>query len=286
MTQMRQRPSELDIDAWVAQARPHVVARATSRRWWRRLSRPTVALGVAGMVAAGGIAYAAVERTRPSEPLPEIRRGSSVVEIGRPGPGDKWLNVSVTYRCKKGERILVRDETHELMSGDCLEDSTEVGVTSRGVSGSRRADEIHGTQLTVTTDISREYRVDATWGPRASMPMARAMPSVGPDGTANWDVPTYPVNEYGLTVGNRVTVNTPESAWPDLMPTTYKGHEAYFRTKDSLGQMAGTPEEAVREMRERKQQGLNVDGKLYQFVYAADGRTRLGKKYVGSTSSK
>ena len=284
MTSMRERPSEAGIDAWVAAVRPHVMAHVGVRRWWRRLARPSVALGVAGMVAAGGIAYAAVEQTRTGGPLPEIRSGSSVVEIGEPGPGDRFLNISVTYRCKKGETISVRDDTHELMSGHCREDTGEAGLVSRGVSGSRPADEIHGTRLAVVSDISREYRVDATWGPRQSMPLAQALPEVGPDGTATWDAPRYPVNTYGLTVGDGISVNTPESAWPDLIRTTYEGKVAYFRKQDMRGEVAGTPEEAVRQMQERKDRGLDVDGKLYQFVYAADGRTRLGKVLVGSHS--
>jgi hypothetical protein len=111
MTTRRERPSDTEVDLWVRDVRPHVLAHVGSRRWWRRLSRPTVALGVVGIVAAGGIAYAAVEQTRTDEALPEIRRGSSVVEIGRPGARDKWLTISVTYRCTKGETISVRDET-------------------------------------------------------------------------------------------------------------------------------------------------------------------------------
>lgn len=171
MTSMRERPSDAEVDAWVAQARPHVMAHARSRRWWRRLSRPTVALGVVGLVAAGGIAYAAVEQTRAGQALPEIRRGSSVVEIGHPGPGDKWLNLSVTYRCKKGQTISVRDDTHELMAGNCPEGGGALG--SSGTSLSVPVDEIRGTRLTVSSDISHGYGLNAVW--------ARSLPSVSPE---------------------------------------------------------------------------------------------------------
>jgi hypothetical protein len=96
-------------------------------------------------------------------------------------------------------------------------------------------------------------------------------------------MPDYPVNEYGLTVGTRNT-RTPEADWPDLVPVTFHGKEAYFIKSDMVNQMAGNPEEAVRQMKERRKLGLDVDGKIYQFVYAADGKTRLGKVYVGSYS--
>lgn len=284
MTGRRERPTDAEIGAWVADVRGPVLSHAVPRRRWWRLSRPLVVGSVVGAVAAGGIAYAAVERTRAGV-VPEIRSGNSVVEIGKPAVGDRFLNLSMTYRCRKGEKISVRDATHELMSGGCSADTGEAGLVSRGLSGSRPVEEIHGTKLTVTSDISREYRVDATWGPRASMPVAQALPEIGPDGRATWDVPRYRVNEFGLTVGNRMTMNTPESAWPDLIPTTYRGEQAYFRKQDMLGEMAGNPEEAVRQMRERREQGLDIDGELYQFVYAADGRTRLGKVHVGSVSS-
>jgi hypothetical protein len=279
MTTMRERPSETEIESWVAAVRPHVVARAGRRGWLRRLRPPLVAGAVVGAVAVGGLAYAAVERTRGPGAVPEIRHGASVVEIGAPAAGDRWLNLSMTYRCREGERFSVRDDRHELVAGRC-EDSDGRGVTSRGISRSVPADEVRGTRLSVVSDLSREYRVDATWGPRRSMPRAQAMPSVGPDGVAAWDLPRYRVNQYGLTVGDSYTINTPESARPDLLRTTYRGRVAYFRTSEEMA-MPGSPEEAVRQTEERRALGLDVDGRLYRFVYAADGKTRLGKVHVG-----
>lgn len=279
MTTVRERPSEAEIAEWVAVVRPRVLARAGRGGWLRRLRPPLVAGAVVGAVAAGGLAYAAVEHTRAPGPAPEIRHGSSVVEIGRPAAGDRWLNLSMTYRCREGERFSLRDGRHELMAGRCR-DGDGRDVTSRGIAKSVPSDEIRGARLSVVSDLSREYRVDAAWGPRRSMPIAQAMPSVGPDGVAAWDLPRYPVNEYGLTVGDTYTINTPESARPDLLRTTYRGRVAYFKTSEDTA-MVGSPEEAVRQMQERRALGLDVHGRLYRFVYAADGTTRLGKVHVG-----
>jgi hypothetical protein len=284
MTSMRERPSDMEIGEWVAAVRPRVLARVGSGGWLRRLRPPLVAGAVVGAVAVGGLAYAAVERTRAPGPAPEIRHGSSVVEIGRPAAGDRWLNLSITYRCRAGERFAVRDDRHELVAGRCKDDDGR-GLTSRGIAKSVPADDVRGTRLSVVSDLSREYRVDATWGPRRSMPMAQAMPSVGPDGVAAWDLPRYPVNEYGLTVGDSIKINTPESAWPDLLRTTYRGRVAYFKTSEEMA-MPGSPEEAVRQMKQRRALGLDVDGRQYRFVYAADGTTRLGKIHIGDSRSE
>lgn len=283
--QMRERPGDAAFDEMVARAKVAAMSGVASRqRWWRRLSRPTMALGVAGVVAAGGIAYAAVDRPAP-EP-PETYKGPSVIEIGSPGPGDKWLNISVSYRCEPGESLAVRDDRSTFLSYDCEGESTSSspgleGVGGRGVADSIPVDEVHGTRLVVTSDLSNNYLVTATWGPRAQIEMQGTLPEDGPDGEPDWAMPAYEVNEYGLTVG-APTVRTPESAWPDLYPVEFKGEEAYFIKADMVGNIPGTLEEGKRQTAERRRLGLEVNGKSYQFVYAADGKTKLGKKFVGT----
>lgn len=276
MTELRERPSDAEIDAWVANVRGPVLAHAVPRRWWK-VKRSLVVGSVVGAVAAGGLAYAAVERTRTAEP-PTTVKGDSVVEIGRPGPDDKWLNVSVSFRCEKGERISVSAGSNELMESGCPKNGT-VTYGERGMIGSRPVSEIRETELVVRSNLTHHYAIEASFGPRAVTVGPGRLPPEGPDGKPKWDIPTYPVNEYGLTVGSRITINTPDSAWPDLMPTTYKGQEGYFRTADNQG-WAGTSEEVTRQRRERREQGLEVGKKRYAWVYAADGKTRLGKKRV------
>lgn len=277
MTDLRERPSEAQVDAWVAAARPVVLENAARRHWWRRLSRPTVVLSVVGAVAAGGIAYSAVERTRTGA-APELFTGDSVLEIGAPGPDDKWLNISVRFRCERGERISIRAGAQELMESGCPKNGTD-SYGSRGMSGSEPRADIHVTKLIVKSTISHDYRITAEWGPRAVSQRMMALPPVGADGQPQWKIPTYRVNEYGLTVGDHFYMDQPEETYPDLLPTRFKGRVAYFRMKDSL-QDANTLEEIERQARERREQGLDVGGKRYRWVYAADGETRLGKVRV------
>ena len=277
MTGARERPTHAEIDAWVAGARGPVLRHAVPRRWWR-VRRSLVAGAVVGVVAAGGIAYAAVERTRTVEP-PKTVKGNSVIEIGTPAPGDKWLNISVWFRCEKGERISISAGANELMESGCPKNGT-VSYGDRGMTGSKPVGEIHATQLVVRSTITHQFAIDASFGPRAVTTVLHGLPPEDTDGTLQWDIPEYPVNEYGLTVGSRITMNTPSSAWPDLMPVTFRGEQGYFRKIDSIGQEPGTPEEARRQKQERREQGLEVGKKRYQWVYAADGKTRLGKMRV------
>ncbi|KAA1395416.1 hypothetical protein [Aeromicrobium ginsengisoli] len=281
MTEQRLRPDDAEIAAMVAGVRPVVLRHAASRRWWRRLSRPAVLASVAGAVAVGGMAYAAVERTTGS--APETHTGDSVLSIGKPGPKDNWLNVSVTYRCAPGESFELRDAKKEIFSRDCgTESSSEGDDGRRGMLKSIPVDEVNGTRLVMTSDFSHDYRLTATFGPRAAMAQANVLPPTGPDGKPAWDIPDYTVNEYGLTVG-APRVSTPESAYPDLYPVQFEGREAYILKKDMLGEVAGNPTEAVRQMKERRRLGLiDAKGNVYQFVYAADGKTRLGKVLIGT----
>ena len=279
MTTMRERPSDTEVATWVVDARSPVLAHAHARGWWRRLSRPLVVGSFVGAVAAGGIAYAAVERTRTAE-APPVFTGDTTVEIGAPGPSDAWLNISVVFRCDKGDRISISDDVRQLMESGCPKNGT-VTYGERGMFKSEPVSEVVGTRLRVKSTISRVYRIKARWGPRAQDGTVSALPPDGADGKPAFDLPTYPVNEYGLTVGDRITINQPEEAYPDLQPTTYRGKVAYFRTADQ-SQMAGNPAEAVRMMKERERLGLHVDGKIYQFVYEADGKTVLDKVFVGT----
>jgi hypothetical protein len=276
MTGLRERPTDGEIEAWVAHARGPVLAHAVSRRWWR-VRRSLVAGAVVGAVAAGGIAYAAVERTRTPEP-PKTVRGDSVIEIGEPAPGDKWLNISVWFRCEKGERISISAGAEELMESGCPKNGT-VSYGDRGMSGSEPISRIRDTELVVRSTLSHQFALDARFGPRAVSTSLHGLPPEGPDGELQWDLPNYPVNEYGLTVGSRITINTPASAYPDLMPTTLRRKPAYFRTADVQG-MPNTIDEMRRQDRERREQGLVVGKKRYAWVYAADGITKLGKKRI------
>src|SRR4051794_38671153 len=179
----RERPTDADLANLVARSRVLVMSEVSSRRaWWRRLSRSTVALGVVGTVAAGGIAYAAVERT--AEPPPETHTGPSVVEIGKPGPGDKWLNVSVSFRCEPSESFVLRDAMSKIFSYNCHHESTsgDPGLGGRGVMKSVPVGDVHGMRLVMTSDLSSNYLVTATWGPRASMLEQGALPDDGRDG--------------------------------------------------------------------------------------------------------
>lgn len=287
MNQQRVRPSDAEIAAMVARVRPEVLHNASSGRWRSRWSRPAIVASFVSAVAVGGVAYAAVERAT-DEP-PETHTGDSVLVIGEPGAKDKWLNISLTYRCRAGESYVLRDDTAKVMSGDCGReteldriDPTEGGVRSRGVRKSVPVDEVHGTELRFESDLSSRYRLTATWGPRALMEPADTLPADGADGKPAWDIPDYEVNEYGLTVG-APRINTPESAYPDLFPVRFEGREAYILKKDMLGEDAGNPAEAVRQMKEQRRLGLiDARGNIYRFVYAADGKTRLGKMLVGT----
>jgi hypothetical protein len=277
MTGLRERPTDGEIGAWVADARGPVLAHAVPRRWWR-VRRSLVAGAVVGVVAAGGIAYAAVERTRTPEP-PATVTGDSVIEIGRPAPGDKWLNISVWFRCEKGERISISVGANELMESGCPKNGT-VSYGDRGMTSSKPVGDIHGTQLVVRSTITHRFAIDASFGPRPVPTVLHGLPPESADGELQWDIPEYPVNEHGLTVGSRITMNTPSSAWPDLIPVNFRGREGYFRKIDLLAQEPGTPEEARRQKQERREQGLEVGKKRYQWVYAADGKTRLGRMRI------
>lgn len=241
---------------------------------------------MSGVIAAGGIAYAAVEL--PTAVVPEAAKGSSVVEIGNPGRTDKWLNVSVTYRCVKGEKFVLRDDVKELLSATCdRTDQSTVeggGTDGGGLMKSFRLREIRGSRLVMTSNLTQNYVVSAVWGERALLNGIDPLPADGPDGKPGWKFPNYEVNEYGLTVGP-IYADSPQEAWPDLWPVSYKGEDAYFLTSEMRDPIGGTSAEQRKLDRERKRLGLDVDGKTYQFVYAADGKTRLGKKYTGSYSS-
>lgn len=291
MTARRERPSDAEVEGWVIASRSSVLAHANTRRWRRRLSRPMVIGSVVGAVAAGGIAYAAVERTRIPDAPPTVR-GNSFIEIGAPHPEDRWLNLSISYRCKPGERFELKDGDQRVAWADCDQqsfrdpkDPAKLVPGPGGLAKSIPVEDVVSTRLTMISTLTDAAVVDAEFGRTSAMSMPEILPPNGTDGLPAWDLPSYPVNEFGLTVGSRITVNTPYSAWPDLIPTTYRGQVAYFRADDNR-LMPGNPKEAVRMMKERERLGLDVEGKIYRFVYAADGKTRLGKVFVGTSRSR
>jgi hypothetical protein len=159
----RPLPTDTDMAGVVLGARAVVMAEVSSRRaWWRRLSRSTVIVGAVGAVAAGGIAYAAVERT--ADQPPETHKGSSAVEIGTPATGDKWLNVSVSFRCEPGESFVLRDAKSKIFSYNCGHESTssQAGLAGRGLMKSIPVHKVRGTRLVMTSDLSSNYLVTAT----------------------------------------------------------------------------------------------------------------------------
>lgn len=282
MTRFRERPSDTEIQNWVTEARASVLAHATQRRWWRRLSRPTVAASAMGAVLVGGIAYAAVERTRTPE-SPELHSGNAVFEIGAPGPGDKWLNVSMTYRCRPGEKFELKDDASVIMWADCDEqsfpdenDPTKIKPGPGGLSTSIPVNEVTGTELVVTGTLTDNYVVHAEYGPTTAAEQAPMLPPSDGEGKPTWVIPTYPVNEYGLTVG-QIREGVPEFAYPDLIPVTYRGKTAYLLRESFIIRESGRPGGwSPAEEDRRRGQRWGKDGTLYQRVYAADGRTFLG----------
>lgn len=307
--QQGHRPSEADFDDMVAHTHTTMrrAMRSESLPWWRKLSRLTTVVGalVATGAVAGG-AYAATQLFTPSPP-PAVHTGSTVVKLDTPAPDDKWLNVQMAYTCKPGERFTLRDgdrvifdencdanhySTDESMAGSGTSSDSAAssdqgaanGRAQRGISKSIPIAEVNGAKLVLDSTLSRDYRIVAVFSPTAEMTRL-VLPGRKPDGQTDWATPDYTINEYGLTVG-QPKINTPEDQWPDLYPITFQGREAFLLGADMMGRLAMTPEQAIKEKDRRRREGLIDDkGNLYNKVYAADGKTVLGKLLTGTTSS-
>lgn len=286
------RPSDAEFDQMIAHSYEelHKSIRDASRPWWRRMSRFTV---ITSIVIAGGVAggaYAATQALFP--PPPEvIAGGSTVIHLDKPASGDKWLNVAMAYTCKPGERFTLKSGDNVIFDEDCdamyynTDEELPDGRAPRGVSKSVPIGEVEGRTLTMDSTLSRDYRVEATFGPIEEM-QPLVLPGRGDDGKVGWAKPDYEVNEYGLTVGVP-RINTPEDQWPDLYPVLFEGREAYFLGKEINEPIPLSPERRREQHEERLRLGLiDEKGNTYQRVYAADGKTVLGKKWTGTVSEK
>lgn len=307
--QVRDRPSDAEFDDMVTRGHTKIrqALRLESRPWWRRLSRLTTVsvVVVAAGVAAGG-AYAATQLLTPSPP--PVFTGNTVVKLDAPAPGDKWLNVQIAYSCRPGEHFTLKygeqtifDEdcdagyysTDESMSGTppgsdpggMRPKAAGPGRGERGISKSLPMGDVHGRKLTMDSTLTNNYRIDATFGPTATLKQL-VLPGQRADGSIDWATPDYKVNKYGLTVGVP-KINTPEDQWPDLYPVNFQGREAYFLSKDMNQPELTNPAEARANTDRQRREGLIDDkGNMYTRVYAADGKTVLGKIKTGTVSSK
>jgi hypothetical protein len=287
MNDLRERPTAAETEAWVAHVRPVVMSRVSGRRRWRRLARPTVALSVVGAVAVGGIAYAAVERTKTPEAPPAVR-GNDVIAIGRPGPDDRWLNLSISYRCKPGQGFELRDDRHVLAGATCdqqmfpdEDDPTKLTEGPGGIQKSVPISKVFGTELTLKSTLTVDVVVSATYGPTTNGRSPVQLPKADSDGRLQWKLPTYRVNEFGLTVG-KILADVPESAYPDLVPYELDGREVYVRSESFTRELPGRPEKIDRVEADLAR-GVRTDaqGRVLFKAYEADGKTFVG--WVDST---
>jgi hypothetical protein len=303
---LQDRPSEVDFDAMVTRVHATIrrTVRAESRPWWRRLSRlTTVAVAVVATGAVAGGAYAATQLFTPSPP-PAVLTGDNVIKLDKPAPEDKWLNVQMVYTCKPGEHFTLRDGERVIFDQRCRSESRShdestadpksaaspdssvvSGRADRGIALSIPIEEVNGRQLVLDSTLSRDYRIEAVFSPTAEMKHL-VLPGRRADGQTDWATPDYTVNSFGLTVG-QLNINTPEGQGPDLIPITFKGREAYILGEDWSKPWPMNPEQAVKDQERQRREGLLDDkGNIYSKVYAADGKTVLGKIHVGTTSSQ
>lgn len=271
---------------------------------------------VAGAVVAAGVGGGAVAIIR-TDVVPETPVGDSIVRIGSPAPGDRWLNLSVAFSCVGGGRLRVLDGSTELVAIDCDRDFAEdtdeetsapddggnghspsgagdgshppqavrapSRATNRGMSKAVPVTDVTSDRLVVESTLDRRYLVQAVFSPTSQTALSWGVPTDGPDGTPDWQTPSWPVNEHGLTVG-MPSVGAPPGVVPDLVPTWFEGRRAYFRGSDYLGTVVLDLDEAREQVRRDREEGLlDDDGTIYRWVYAADGRTRLGKVVTGSS---
>lgn len=308
-SQTRRWPSDAEFDEMVAGVHRKILQtqQVESRPWWKKWSRLTTATVI--VVCAGGVAGGAYAATQllASTP-PPVFNGNTVVTLDAPAAGDKWLNVQIAYTCRPGEHFTLKNGKQTIFDEDCdaghysTDKSMSVeqpksgggtpsglpvgqGSAQRGLYKSLLIDDVDGDTLRMTSTLTRDYRIAAAFGPTAAMKQL-VLPGRRADGAVDWATPDYTVNEYGLTVG-LPKINTPEDQWPDLYPVTFRGREGYFLGRDMRSQQLVDPSEAKAHREKRRRDGLIDDkGNLYAKVYAADGKTVLGKQLVGWTSSR
>ena len=307
--QTRQWPSDAEFDQLISDvhAKLRKAVQLEARPWWRKLSRLTTATVI--VVSAGGVAggaYAATQLLAPSPP--QVFTGNTVVKLDAPAPGDKWLNIQIAYSCRPGEHFTLKNGAQTIFKEDCnatyysadrsMSDSqqdSDPDPESAQSAGSREAErgiakslpigDVRGNTLTMTSTLTRDYRIAAEFGPTATMKQL-VLPARRGDGSIDWATPDYTVNEYGLTVGVP-KINTPEDQWPDLYPVTFHGRQGYFLGKDMNPAIPANPAAARKYDEEQRREGLIDDkGNMYTKVYAADGKTVLGKMKTGTFSSK
>lgn len=93
--------------------------------------------------------------------------------------------------------------------------------------------------------------------------------------------PDYPVNENGETFGSGLDAASLE-AEPDLIQAYgVDGTVGYVKSKDLIGDVPKTPEEAISMQRRSEQEG----GRQIP-LYAVDGKTVIGVFQVGPGISK
>lgn len=286
----RQRPADEEFDAMIASSRASLLStvRSTRSPWWRRTSGVVLgAVVLAGGATATGLAIADNQPDRA-----ELRTGTTVLKLGVPKPGDKYVNVTFTWRCNPGGHFALQQAPgSSLIEGDCDEMNdrgerkrTDMEVWTLGGGVLRARGDL---TLTLKSNLREPYEFEAAYGARPifSGPGVEGGSDVQ---RAFGDPPKYRVNEYGLTVGVP-KIDTATKDYPDLIPVLLNGREGYFRGDDPGygGRDEFTNPDDYRKLWEEhrkagliKHRGKWID--TYRFVYAADGKTVLGKLVSGS----
>jgi|GEM_PF-6952185 len=299
------RPTDAEFDRLITSAGRTVLRAVSERRrpWWRRMSR----LGVAAtaVLVVGGVAGAAVAAKSLFDATPQVETGSTSFTLDEPSPADRWLNVQMQYTCSPGEHFTVTvgddvvfDESCDAMYYDPIPNQPELAAdqtdqgpvptphppgADRGLFKSIPIGDVSGRTVKVDSTLSHDYRVEAVFSPTSEMSML-VLPGRRDDGNVDWATPDYVVNEYGLTVGVP-RLNTPENQWPDLYPVRFEGRTGYLLGSEMHGGLIVDRDERIEIERQRRRDGLiDAKGNVYQRVYAADGKTVLGKMLVGSSS--
>lgn len=91
--------------------------------------------------------------------------------------------------------------------------------------------------------------------------------------------PTYSVNANGKTIGP--WIGGKNAFQPDLVEIIAdSGERGFAKTSDLMGEVAKSPDDAVRITKER----VNASGDIVIPVYSEDGVTRIGQVTIGHVS--